>query len=204
MIVLIRHAEPEGAFKTAFGHTDLPLSETGRRQAQELGEALKNYRADHLFVSPLTRAKDTAAPLVENWLMTPEYRPDMKEIFLGEWEGLPFEQIRHLWPEDYERRGKDLTNFAAPGGESFLQLQQRTVPELERAAGFDGTSFMVCHAGVMRVLLCYALGIPLQKLFSFMPRHAYASVLTKGRNGWVLEAFNQSPAALAEYLGCGA
>jgi probable phosphoglycerate mutase len=75
-------------------------------------------------------------------------------------------QIRKQFPDLWQARGQDMAHFRPPGAESFFDLQQRAVPFIcQLAARSTGNVLIVTHAGVIRVLLCRVLQIPLSHLF---------------------------------------
>lgn len=87
-LYLIRHGETkwneEGRLQ---GQIDIPLNENGRRLARLTGEGLRDIPFDHIYVSPLSRAKETAELVFagRNIPMTEDAR--LKEIDFGPWEG---------------------------------------------------------------------------------------------------------------------
>jgi probable phosphoglycerate mutase len=188
MIALIRHAAAEGAKGRYIGDTDLPLSATGRAQARDMADKFSAAQkcapasCGHpdspparplaaLYVSPLTRARHTAAPLAEVVGIVPEIIDDLREIHLGQWEGLGMDHVRATRPEEYAARGRDFAGFRPPGGESFADLARRAEKALHRMADGPQPCAAVTHAGIIRVLLCRAQGLPLDELFHFHPRH---------------------------------
>ncbi|WP_022662447.1 histidine phosphatase family protein [Paucidesulfovibrio longus] len=196
MIALIRHAAAEGAEGRYIGDTDLPLSATGRAQARDMAEAfcaacnsappscgrpdsLPARTLAALYVSPLTRARHTAAPLAEALGIVPEILDDLREIHLGQWEGLDRDHVRATRSEEFAARGRDFAGFRPPGGESFADLALRAGKALRRMACGPLPCAAVTHAGIIRVLLCRAQGLPLNEIFHFHPRHT----------GWTLLEF---------------
>src|SRR3954454_5623570 len=91
-ILLVRHGEAEAAgegeaFPLVDGHRDPALSEQGREQAERVGERLAVEHIDAIYVTNLQRTAQTAAPLVAKIHVEPEVEPELREVFLGEWEG---------------------------------------------------------------------------------------------------------------------
>ena len=89
-IRLIRHAEPEWV-KDGKSVVNPPLSERGFRQAQRLGDRLKDESYDHIFVSPLLRTRQTAAPLLQHHQRAEVIEPFLEEIREPAWHGQPSE-----------------------------------------------------------------------------------------------------------------
>ena len=118
ILYLVRHgeAQPVGSCCVGCG-TDLPLTETGRRQGQELGRCFRGLDPGPVYTSPLGRCQETAR------LLAGPHRelricPGLRELDMGCWEGLPFEMIRRDYPELYAARGGD-HSLQPPGAESY-------------------------------------------------------------------------------------
>ena len=91
-ILLVRHGESRAAtadnpFPLVDGHGDPELHANGREQAQRVGERLKDQPISAVYVSNLRRTHETAAPLCAHIGLEPRVDPDLREVFLGEWEG---------------------------------------------------------------------------------------------------------------------
>src|SRR3954462_14497988 len=91
-IVLVRHgasaaAVPGEPFESLEGHSDPPLAPEGERQAEALAERLGRGSFAGLFVTPLRRTAQTAAPLAARTGLDPVVVPELREVGLGEWEG---------------------------------------------------------------------------------------------------------------------
>jgi probable phosphoglycerate mutase len=96
-LLLVRHGASadhvEGeSFELLEGQGDPPLSEMGRHQATLVADRLEREKVDAIYISSLRRTAETAAPLAERLGLTPMVDADLREIFLGEWEGGLFRQ----------------------------------------------------------------------------------------------------------------
>src|SRR3954462_423027 len=94
-LLIVRHGESAPARLDApaplvDGHSDPALAPEGREQAQRLAERLALEQIDAIYVTPLRRTAQTAAPLAERLGLEPRVEPDLREIHLGEWEGIAF------------------------------------------------------------------------------------------------------------------
>ena len=164
---LLRHGATKGETPWRFlGQRDLPLSAEGRAQAGAWRSALSATSFSHAVCSDLSRCRETAAIALDGRTAQAEPLSALREIDLGAFDGLSREEVAARFPGLYEARGRDMANFRPPGGESFADLAARTVLAVERlAANVSGDVLVVTHAGVIRVLLCRALGMPLENLF---------------------------------------
>ena len=91
ILYLVRHgeAQPVGSCCVGCG-TDLPLTEAGRRQGQELGRCFRGLDPGPVYTSPLGRCRETAR-LLAGPRRELQVCPGLRELDMGCWEGLPFE-----------------------------------------------------------------------------------------------------------------
>ena len=155
-LLLVRHgATAWNERGLCLGRKDLPLSGSGRRQAERLRDALRGERFDRVFSSPLARAVETARLLG----FEPELLPDLVEIDRGAWEGLTPGEIARLDPGLRARWYDDPTGLAMPRGESFSDLWERAGRALAFLEGSAaGTVLAVGHRAINRVVIARALG----------------------------------------------
>ena len=147
-ILLVRHGETDWNLEHRVqGHTDRPLNETGREQANALAELLADEPLDAIYSSDLARARQTAAAIAaRHGLEVIELR-ELREKDFGTWEGLTGAEIQARFPD------------AKPGswgdGESSDDVSERVLAVLERiaAAHVDGHIVVVTHSGPMRAAL---------------------------------------------------
>lgn len=166
-IYLARHGSvhPPGSGKRYIGHTDPPLTGEGVLEAQSLAEKLRSAPLTAIFCSDLRRSLDTAKIVANFHGIDAAPIPDFREVALGEWEGLFFDEVRSKYPEEYDARGRDIVHFRPPG-ESFLDCARRVTPAFYDAVySTRGDILIVGHAGVNRILLCRLLGKPIGELF---------------------------------------
>jgi molybdenum cofactor cytidylyltransferase len=192
-IYLVRHGEVEtpGKGKRYLGHLDIPLSAAGCSQAGALRERLRGVPLSAVFCSDLKRTVKTAAIIAAPHGLNPEGRREFREIALGSWEGLTFEEVRQRFPQEYEARGRDFTRFRPPGGESFLDLANRVLPAFYEAIGCcDGDIVVVGHAGVNRILLSLALGRSLAAPFEIPQDYGCLNLLRYRDFGLDYETIN--------------
>lgn len=202
-LLLLRHGEIVQSEPRRFvGRRDLPLTAEGRRQAAAWGKALAQTALDGAWCSSLSRCRETAALLLDGRDDHPVALDALREVSLGEWEGLSVEEVQRRFPGEYERRGADLANVAPAGGESFAEAQERAWAAVaDILARTAGTALVVAHGGVNRALLCRALGMPLQHLFSLGQDYAALNILHFAHNRPpVLRALNLPPRAAGPFL----
>ena len=203
VVYLIRHTEPTVPDDRPrfLGQADPPLSASGMEHARRLAEYLRDVAFDAVYSSDLKRSM-TMAALIAGPGSGP-IRPDrrLREIDTGLWEGLTFEEVRSRYPLEYGERERDLVGYRFPGGESFCDLRERVVPvfleildeSLKRGGRGGGTVLVSGHRGVNRVVLCEALGLPLERLFSIKQDYGCANVIRVTRLPDGSRRFDVSP-----------
>lgn len=144
------------------GHTDVPLNDTGRRQALLIADRLAGERIGAVWCSDMSRAIETASAIAAPHRC--EVRPDatFRETGLGEWEGMTQEEIRARYGEDrFESYRSDPTTNPPPGGERIESVYDRIRIGIEAIARSGvAEAALVGHGGSLRLAICYALQAP--------------------------------------------
>jgi probable phosphoglycerate mutase len=99
-IILVRHGESravtaDNPFPLVEGQGDPELASQGRQQAVAVGEHLKHFPINAVYVTSLQRTVETAAPLCAHLEMEHRVDPDLREVHLGDWEGGKFRIMVH-------------------------------------------------------------------------------------------------------------
>jgi broad specificity phosphatase PhoE len=155
-LLLIRHAESSwNAAGRWQGHGDPPLSDRGRAQANALARELARETIDVLVSSDLRRAAETAAILGQARGLQPELNPRLRELDLGDWEGLTSDQIEGMAGDDLRRLNDGDLDVRPGGGENLREIEQRAFSVVtELVDAHPGRRLaIVTHLGVIRALL---------------------------------------------------
>ena len=133
------------------GMTDSPLTEKGRAQAAQLGEAVKNSGIvlDEILYSPLSRAADTALAVAAATGLPARVEPRLREQCFGRFEGTSPRNS----PEFTAAKMQFADRYT--DGESMLQLAQRIYNLLDELKQDDKTYLLVAHNGIARVVESY-------------------------------------------------
>jgi probable phosphoglycerate mutase len=196
-LLLIRHGESEPvsldtAFPVVDGQFDPGLSPDGVAQAERVADRLAAARIAEIYVTPLRRTAQTAAPLARRLGLTPRVATGLREVFFGEWEGGLFRKMvaenhpiaMRMWAQerwDVVPGSEPAAVFAARVAESVGQL----------AAAHPGARLAVfTHGGVIGEVLAQASG---SRSFAFIGADngsiSYV-VLTPQR--WIVRGFNDT------------
>ena len=152
-IVLARHGETEWSRdRLHTSHTDLPLTDVGRREAEALGARLAGRPFALVLCSPLRRARETLE--LAGLDGAAEIDDDLREFDYGEYEGISTADIRAGRP------GWDLWRDGCPGGETADQVGARADRVLARAAAAASDVAVFAHGHYLRVLGARWIGMP--------------------------------------------
>ena len=196
-ILLMRHGDIriDRRSQRFIGQTDLPLSDTGRQQAQWWRKRLASIALQRIVCSDLIRCVETARIIAADHHAAVKPMPSLRELHLGAWENLSVDQVKVRWPNAYQRRGQAMDSFRPPGGESFIDLQQRVLPTFEEIVeGAAGPVLIVAHAGVNRMILCHVLGLPPANLFRRAQDTAALNLIDRMNDGYRIQTLNLPPA----------
>jgi probable phosphoglycerate mutase len=201
-ILLVRHGASADAvegesFDLLEGQGDPPLSDMGRRQAELVAPRLMREEFEAIYVTTLRRTAETAAPLVARCGLTPRVEPDLREVFLGEWEGGMFRQKIADQDPVAQRMFAEQRWDVVPGAESSEAFSTRLREAVTRiaAAHVDGRVVVFSHGAAIGELMVQATGA---EPFAFIAAdNTSISRLIVGPDRWHLRGFNETTHLLA-------
>ena len=185
-VLLLRHGAAEGSKEGFFyGSTDAPLLAEGEAQVREAAARVKGWLMESetaLYASSLARSVRTAEILSEamGLDLKPVIVPDISELHLGDWEGETHASLSNKEPERLAEHYRNFVNSKPPGGgESVAELAGRVLPAFRDICDREKKkNVIVCaHAAVNRVILCDALGAPLESFFRLEQDFAALNVI---------------------------
>jgi probable phosphoglycerate mutase len=167
---LVRHGESTwnsvGRFQ---GGLDAPLSPRGHAQAAALAAVVAPTGFDAIYTSPLSRARDTAALCGAALGLEQIALDDLREVGLGDWEGLTLARVLAQDGERYRRWLEAPVDYPPSGGEPMGSLAGRVQAALLglNARHLEGRVLVVSHGGAISSALCGWLGRPLNAIWTF-------------------------------------
>jgi alpha-ribazole phosphatase/probable phosphoglycerate mutase len=206
-LYLIRHGETEGSEEKRYkGTIDVPLSEKGVRQMEQISAFIseiaspaarndKNVKLQAVYCSDLRRAVKSAEIIAEPFELKPVKMEELRERNFGEWEGMSFDEIIEKYPEDFNAWVKNPLMFRPTGGESTLEVKERSIKALDRIIDnhSGGDIAIVAHGGVNRVILCQLLGVPLENIFRIEQDYAAINIIEFHSSYPVIKTINYIP-----------
>lgn len=169
-LLLLRHAETDWNRERRFqGWRDVPLSATGREQAESAARLLATTRLDAVWSSSLARARDTAALIAAPHGLPVQETDAFREMGFGEWEGLTRDEVRARFADAHRTWAEAPHEACWPGAETLAMVRDRALAGLAalRAAHQGQTICLVSHGITGRLLILEALGLGLDRLWSF-------------------------------------
>ena len=165
--ILVRHGESRANLENRFaGQIDVPLTDTGRKQAVCTGEYLKNEKIDVFFSSELSRAYETACAVAKHHNKPVTKVKGLNEIDGGHWENKTYPEIKKAFPESYNLWQTNIGLVKCDGGESVFEVQQRVFSSIEKIAkeNVGKTVFIGFHGMALRTFICKILNVPLDEM----------------------------------------
>ncbi|HEY9715742.1 MAG TPA: histidine phosphatase family protein, partial [Chroococcales cyanobacterium] len=160
-LYLFRHGQTEWSLTGRHtGHTDIPLTAEGKRQAESLRAAVSQIKFAGALVSPLGRARDTASIIQLNCPARVEQ--NLIEFDYGEYEGLTTDEIRRTSPN------WTIWTGICPGGESLANVAERCRQVIASSAAIGGNVALIAHGHILRILAATWLGHPPEQGSNFM------------------------------------
>ena len=200
-ILLVRHGEsaafePDGEpFPIVDGHADPPLRDPdGLEQAEQVAERLVSTgeRIDAVYVTTLQRTAQTAAPFLARTGMTASVEPDLREVFLGDWEGgLLRQKIADGDPiamRMYDEQRWDVI----PNAEPSADFESRVRAGIERIAAAHPDQLVAAfvHGGVIGQVMNIAAGTSGFRFNGADNASIHHVVIDQDR--WIIRCFNDT------------
>lgn len=171
-LVLVRHGETIWHEENRYaGTSDVALAPRGYEQAKLLADWARTAELDAIWVSPLSRARETAAAAARATGLTPHVDARLRELDFGEAEGRTPDEMERLFPEAIAAYGADPVAHHLPGGEDPRDAVERAIACFEEITQLNpgGRVLVVMHTTLIRLALCRLIGVPLARYRSVFP-----------------------------------
>jgi alpha-ribazole phosphatase len=204
VLYLIRHGETEGAETRRYkGTIDVPLSENGIRQIERVSDYIvETVKREHgeteklrispspglpisgslltaVYCSDLSRAIKSAELIAKPYSLEPVIVPALRERNFGVWEGMSFDEIKDKYPEEFTAWAGNPLAFSPMEGESTVEVKDRVINALNEIIHHHSGEriAVVSHGGVIRIMLCDFLGVPLENIFRFEQNYGALNII---------------------------
>ena len=192
---LVRHADKAKGdyFNPRLRHKDQPISTLGRKQASKIKKYFHKHSIKSIYVSEYIRTGQTAQPLARQLKIDPIVDSRLNEIDNGIIDKLSYDEMREKYPEVWNALQDRNSDFRWPEGETGLEAQERIVSFINEQINQEGIILIVAHDGIIRILICYVLGLPVYGRFNFQVDTASITEIEwdTAKSRWKLIRFNQ-------------
>lgn len=197
VLFVVRHgasepARPGRTFPIVLGRGDPELAPEGIQQATEVCDRLKAAEVDAVYVTPLRRTAQTAAPLVAHLGVEPTVSADLIEVHLGEWEGGLFRQhVAEGHPLALKMRAEERWDII-PGAEPRDELKKRVQRGIEQiVAEHPGERVAIfTHGGVIGQIMAIASD---SRPFAFIGAdNGSLTTLVITPERWIIRGYNDT------------
>jgi broad specificity phosphatase PhoE len=192
-IFLLRHAAHDNVGGYLAGRAPgVHLGPNGLAQAERLGQRMAREQFTGLFASPRERTQQTAAAVAAaRGGMAVETVDALDEVDFGSWSGSTFDELNKL--ADWQRWNALRSMAETPTGETMLDVQRRAIGFIRRIVdrGGDTRIALVSHADVIRSIVGYVLGLPIDAWLRFEIAPASITTMVVGDWGGKLLTLNE-------------
>lgn len=155
-LIIVRHAESHLNLQNRIqGQIDSKLTPKGLRQARNLARRVRRFKIDKVYSSDLGRAYSTTLEIVKHLRTKIVRDPLLREIHLGDWEGMTPEEVDKLYDKGYQRWLCAPSSCRIPKSETLAHFRRRVVGRVARIARENAgkTVLVVTHGGAITALL---------------------------------------------------
>ncbi|MBI9043773.1 MAG: histidine phosphatase family protein [Anaerolineaceae bacterium] len=183
---LIRHGQTDwNAIRRYQGSSDQPLNSIGLEQAKLAAERLIGKPITAVYSSDLKRAHTTAEMIAQVFALEVQLDRRLREVNLGDWEGMLFSDITEKYPEKLQERQDSPLMFRPPGnGETIGEVAERVLQVVQEiaAAHPDEEVCLVAHGLSLASLLCIARQKPLGEAYQCVLENAKPELIVWNGN----------------------
>lgn len=185
-LYLVRHGQVKGFEQHRYnGQADVPLTDLGWEQYRSLHDRLRQSSLAAVYCSDLQRCLGGAKLLAEPHGLVPVAVKALRELHIGQWQGISWQELQQRFPQQWEARIKDIVHYRVPDGENLLDLSQRVLPAIKSVLSTHARSevLVVGHGAVNRVVLLDAMGASLQSVFRIEQAYGCLNVIDYFEDG---------------------
>jgi broad specificity phosphatase PhoE len=195
-LYLLRHGEVETRYHKVFGgRIDMDLSPLGHEQVKALANYFHRHPPHVMYSSPMKRVQQTLAPLAANCGLQPVVLPGLREVDFGAWTGLSWDQVYDRYQVSAFDWLNQLETGAIVDAEPTQRFRERVQSSLDQILleSPHKEVAVVCHGGVIRMLLSIILDLPFTKMGHFDVEYASITKVALRPSKIEIELLNFTP-----------
>jgi broad specificity phosphatase PhoE len=194
-IYLVRHGQTAWNKEEIFrGRTDVPLNETGLREAQLAGEYFREMEIHAIYSSPLLRAWETAQKIAGVQRLEVRSLQGIIDMCFGEWEGQSLKDVQEKDGQRFQQWENEPHLVKIPGGETLDEVRDRAMAVLEETIQSHSgkTLLFVSHRVVNKVILCSILGLDNSHFWQIGQESTAINLIQHREGKYVLSLLNEA------------
>lgn len=194
-IFLVRHGQTAWNVGEIFrGRADIPLDETGLKEADLAGDALKDETIHAIYSSPLKRSVQTAEGIAKYHNLPVRPLEAIIDISYGEWEGKENQEVKEKYPELYNLWLTEPHKVRFPGGETLDEVRTRTMSAIEELVNkhIGESIVLVAHRVPNKVISCAVLGLDNSHFWRIKQDTASTNLFIYDNNQWIIVYLNNT------------
>ena len=191
-MIFVRHGRPQQVQNSDGTPADPPLAEIGREQALAVASWLGEEMIDHIYTSPMRRARETSQPLEKRLGLTAIVRDDISEFDKDSSSYVPMEVLKETNRKAWERMASGAMSTSP---ETLSSWYTNTVTQLEEIVQVHGGQrvAVVCHGGVINAYLARCLEFDIQDFMKFdVDYTSVTRVLASGAGHRSVKSINET------------
>jgi len=191
-LIFVRHGRPQQVQNSDGTPADPPLAEIGREQALAVASWLGEETIDHIYTSPMRRARETSQPLEKRLGLTAIVRDDISEFDKDSSSYVPMEVLKETNRKAWERMASGAMTTSP---ETLSSWYTNTVTQLEEIVQVHGGQrvAVVCHGGVINAYLARCLEFDIQDFMKFdVDYTSVTRVLASGTGHRSVKSINET------------
>jgi len=192
---LVRHGQTAWNKEEIFrGRTDVPLNETGLREAQLAGEYFREMEIHAIYSSPLLRAWETAQKIADVQRLEVRSLQGIIDMCFGEWEGQSLKDVQEKDGQRFQQWKNEPHLVKIPGGETLDEVRDRAMAVLEKTIKSHSgkTLLFVSHRVVNKVILCSILGLDNSHFWQIGQESTAINLIQHREGKYVLSLLNEA------------
>lgn len=194
-IYLVRHGQTAWNKEEIFrGRTDVPLDETGLKQAELAGEFFREMEIHKIYSSPLSRALETAKRIAQVHHLEVHSLQGLIDMSFGRWEGRSHKEVKANDKEIYRQWREQPHLVRLPGGETLDEVRARGMAALEEVIHENPgkTLILVSHRVLCKVLICAILGLDNSHFWQIVQDTTAINLIQYKEGKYILSLMNET------------
>jgi broad specificity phosphatase PhoE len=195
-LYLIRHGEVAVAYHKVFGgRIDMELSPLGHEQVKAIARFLHAAPPDVIYASPMQRVRQTLAPLAKATGLDPIFVEGLREVDFGAWTGLSWDEVQAKHGVSAFTWLNQLEDGTIERAETVNEFRRRVESAIDHilAEATGKTVAVICHGGVIRMLLSILFELPFRKMSMFEIEYASVTKIHHRPSKREIEFLNLTP-----------